>query len=251
MEHGTRSTQAPIGLADGLAGYGAGSALASGLLAALSTVFLVLFYVFEAPAILESGDTTAFAPLGRINDALVGLFALAAIPVAFRLHRRWRVKTGATTTASTAALPVGLASMIGLGTFQLLFAVGLIAPKAAGFSTIGLGGLGLWVFLVSAGRAEEALRGRLRWLGMATGIGNLLLAAAFVGAGGIEAVDDPEAVFRMPLLLVGFLAGVIASEIGYPIWAIWLGRRLRAAHAVPDRLAPEREPPNRPSGGEA
>ncbi|HYN69592.1 MAG TPA: hypothetical protein VEX41_05225 [Candidatus Eisenbacteria bacterium] len=232
MEQGTRSTQAPIGLAERLARYGAGSALASGILAALSAVFLVLFYAFEAPAILESGDTNAFAPAGRTNDALLGLAALAAIPAAFRLHQSWRMKTGRSSTASTASLALGVTSMIGLGIFLLLFAVGLISAKASGFSTIGLGGLGLWVLLVSAGRADNALRGRLRWIGIVTGIGNLLLAAAFVGAGGTEAVDDPEAVFRMPLLLVGFLAGVIASEIGYPIWAIWLGRRLRAMNAA-------------------
>jgi hypothetical protein len=224
------SMQAQSGIAGRLARYGASSALASGILAVVSAVFLILFYALEAPGLLESGNTEAFAPFGRTNDALIGLMALVAIPAALRLHQSWRTRTAGPGLANSAGLAIGLVSMIGLGIFQLLFAAGLIGAKAAGFSTLGFGGLGLWVLLVSAGRADEALRGGLRWIGIATGIGNMLLPVAFVGAGGTQAIDDPEAVLRMPLVLISFIAGVIASEIGYPIWAIWLGRRLRRTH---------------------
>jgi len=212
-----------------LARYGAISALASGTLAALSAVFLVLFYAFEAPAILQSGSSEAWTPLGRTNDALVGLAVLAAIPAAFRLHLSWGTRPSASASVRGAALAVGLVSMVGLGLTQLAFAAGQVSSSVQGpIATLGLGGVGLWVVLVSLDRADQALRGTLRSVGILTGVGNLLLPLAFFAAGGAAAIDDPQSVLASPLLLVGFMAGILSSEIGYPIWAIWLGRRLRA-----------------------
>ena len=212
-----------------LARYGATSALASGILAALSAVFLVLFYAFEASALLESGSTEAWTPLGRTNDALVGLAVLAAIPAAFRLQLSWDTKASGSRSVSRVALGVALVSMVGLGLTQLAFAAGLVSSSVQGpIATLGLGGVGLWVLLVSLGRADPALGGRLRWIGVLTGVGNLLLPLAFFAAGGAPAIEDPQSVLASPLLLVGFMAGILSAEIGYPIWAIWLGRRLRA-----------------------
>jgi len=66
----------------------------------------------------------------------------------------------------------------------------------------------------------------LRWLGAAIGAGNLLLFVGFYSAGGSAAIADPKVVFESPLLLAAVMASLLA-QIGFPIWAIWLGRRWR------------------------
>ena len=226
MNDSGSSAYPPTTTIDRLAAYGGMSALASGALAALGTVFLLLFFTFEAPEIV-SGGTEQWTPLGRTNDALIGLAALAAIPAAFRLHQSWRPRAA---SASSVALAVGVISLLGVGLIQLPFAVGLVSSAVAGpLVTVGLGGLGLWVLLVSLGRADAALGGGLRWIGVATGVGDILLPIGFFAAGGSNAIADAEAVFQSPGLLVAFTASILGGQIGYPIWAIWLGRRLRAA----------------------
>ncbi len=208
-----------------LASHAATGALLSGALGAIGFVFLLLFYTLEAPAMLESGSLEGFAPLGRTNDALIGLSSLAAIPVAFRFHLEWR---GRAATLSGAVLIIGVAAMIWTGITQLPYAVGLISSQVQGtLIQFGLGGLGLWLLVASWARADDAIRGGLRWLGMATGIGNLVLVATYFAAGGAAAVANPEQITNSPLLLALFGIGVLSSQIGYPAWALWLGRRLR------------------------
>ena len=68
----------------------------------------------------------------------------------------------------------------------------------------------------------------MRWLGVAIGAGNVLLVVGFFGGSGTGAITDPKVVLQSPLLLVGAIASLLGGAIGYPIWAIWLGRRLGA-----------------------
>ena len=208
-----------------LAAYGPTALVLSGFFAALGTIFLVLFFALEAPGLLSSGTET-WTPLGRTNDALIGLAALVAIAAAFRLHQSWGTRAAGT---SRVALVIGLVALLGVGIIQLPFAAGLISSAIAGpLVTVGLGGIGVWVFLVSLGRADQALNRTLRWIGIVTGVGYVLLPVAFFAAGGSGAIEDPQALFQSPFLIIAFTASVLSSQIGYPIWAIWLGRRLLA-----------------------
>jgi hypothetical protein len=208
-----------------LATYGASAALVSGGLFALGTVVLVLFYALEAPTVLASGNSDLWTPLGRTNDLLIGLSGLAAIPLAARVHDRWRtVKPW----ASVVVYAVALAAMLGIGVFGLISFTNLVPLTALGpFAVTALAGIGLWQLVVSLQSAEPAIHGRLRTLGIASGIGFLLELVAFLAIGGSSGMANPQDALRQPVFVAIGGIGLLASFIGYPIWAIWLGRRLR------------------------
>ena len=207
-----------------LAGYGAVAALASGVVAALGTAFLFLTFATQASTMLE--PTAELTPLDRAANGLGGLAMLIAIPVAFRLHQSWRA--GAPLLSGT-ALAIGVISLLANGILLLVFAAEVFNANDVGtLSIVPLAGVGLWIILVSLDRADRPLGDVLRWIGFAVGVGNLFLLVAFYGGGGTAAVNDPKLVFESPLLLAGVFASLLSAQIGYPIWAIWLGRRLQA-----------------------
>ena len=207
-----------------LAAYGAIAALVSGVVAALGTAFLFLTFATQASTMLE--PVAELTPLDRAANGLGGLAMLIAIPVAFRLHQSWRA--GAPLLSGT-ALAIGVISLLANGTLLLVFAADVFNADDVGtLSIVPLAGVGLWIILVSVGPADRALGGIVRWIGLAIGAGNLLLLVAFYGGGGVAAVNDPKLVFESPLLLAGVFASLLSAQIGYPIWAIWLSRRLQA-----------------------
>jgi hypothetical protein len=206
-----------------LAVYGAQAAVVSGVLSVIGTVVLLLFFALEAPAVVASGSSDLWTPLGRTNDLLVGLSGVAAIPLAALLRERWRV--GAPAPRATYAL--GLAAMIALGAFGLISFANLIPLTSLGaLGTGALAGLGLWQLAVSLRSDDPAIHGRLRQVGVVSGIGFILELVAFLAVGGSSGTADPQAALRQPLFVAIGGVGLLASFIGYPIWSIWLGRRL-------------------------
>jgi hypothetical protein len=140
--------------ADWPAQHAANAALASGILAVLSAVSLILFGIVEAPAGVQSGATQA-GTFVRLSDAFGGIAALVAIPVAFRFDSAWR-RRGA--GASRAALAVGLVSLIGYATLDLSYAGGINEPTIQGpLTVLAIGGIGLWILIASFVRADSAL----------------------------------------------------------------------------------------------
>jgi hypothetical protein len=207
-----------------LAVYGAQAAVMSGVLSVVGTVVLLLFFVLEAPTVVGSGSSNLWTPLGRTNDLLVGLSGLAAIPLAALLRERW-----GTTGRPGAAAPytLGILAMLAVGAFGLSSFANVIPLTALGaLGTGGLAGLGLWQLLVSLRSDDPAIHRRLRQVGVISGIGFILELVAFLAVGGSSGVADPQAALRQPLFVAIGGVGLLASFIGYPIWSIWLGRRL-------------------------
>jgi hypothetical protein len=221
---------------DRLAGYGGRAAIASGILALVGTVFLLLFYAIEAPAIFESGDTETWVPLGRTNDALIGLSALAAVPLAALLHASWRQRAEG---ASTATFAVAAVALLVTGAMQLLYAANVVSSA---LQTLVIGplflGIAAWLLAVNVGRAHPSINGVLRGVGVAAGIGYLLLALTTV-LYYTSGTSDPSALFANPLFAVVAGLGLAASQIGYPLWAIWLGRGLLRGETGDETLAPQ------------
>jgi len=206
-----------------LAAYGAQAAVISGVLSVIGTVVLLLFFALEAPTVVGSGSSDLWTPLGRTNDLLVGLSAVAAIPLAALLRERWRV--GAPGGPATNAL--GLAAMLAVGAFGLLSFANLVPLTALGaLGTGGLAGLGLWQLSVSLRSGDPAIHRRLRQVGVVSGIGFVLELVAFLGVGGSSGIANPQAALSQPLFVAIGGVGLLASFIGYPIWSIGLGRRL-------------------------
>jgi hypothetical protein len=206
-----------------LAAYGAQAAVASGVLSVVGTVVLLLFFALEAPAVVAGGNSDLWTPLGRTNDLLVGLSGLAAIPLAALLRERWRAEA----PAATATYAVGLVAMVGVAAFGLSSFANLVPLTALGaLGTGSLAGLGLWQLFVSLRSADPALSSRLRQVGIVSGIGFVLELVAFLAVGGSSGTADPQAALRQPLFVAIGGVGLLASFIGYPVWSIWLGRRL-------------------------
>jgi hypothetical protein len=215
-------------MTEALASYGRESALASGVLMLVATVFLFAFYALEAPAILAEG-ADRWVPLGRANDALIGLAALAAIPLAALLHEAWRSRAAG---VSATVFVIAVAGLVLIGIVQLVYAANLISTATQSLLTVaGWLGIGIWLIAVNAGKAHPALRGVLAWLGVAAGVGFIGVAAAVVLLG--DAVSDPDAALSNPLAIAAGLAGALALSIGYPIWALWVWRRLSGATLRP------------------
>ena len=219
-----------------LSRYGAQAAIASGILSIVGTIFLIAFFVFEAPTILESGDTEQWLPLGRTNDALVGLTALSAIPLAARLHLVWRERAQG---ISNAAFAMAIVALLGTGVTQLVYAANVISSAT---QTILVGplfaGTGVWLLAVNAGRAVPSLDGRLRSVGIVAGAGYLLLLVttlAYVSSGS----SDPAVAFANPLFGIMAALGFLGAYLGYPVWAIWLGRGLMGSETGDETRVPQ------------
>ena len=153
----------------------------------------------------------------------------AAIPLPFRLHTSWR---GRAPGLSSAALAVALVSMVVAGLVELAYAANLITT-ATQLSVIGpaFAGLGAWLLAIDLAPADSAQSGRLRWIGAATGLGCAALLASIVVIGGSGGFANPQAVLANPLFVALVALGTLSFSVGYPIWAIWLGRRLLAEEA--------------------
>jgi hypothetical protein len=209
-----------------LAVYGAQAAVVSGVLSVVGTVVLLLFFALEAPTVIASGSSDLWTPLGRTNDLLVGLSGVVAIPLGALLRERWRIGV----PGSTPTYALGLVAMVAIGAFGLLSFANLVPLTALGALGSGaLAGLGLWQVVVSLRSDDPAIHRRLRQVGVISGIGFILEFVAFLAVGGSSGMADPQAALRQPLFVAIGGVGLLASFIGYPIWSIWLGRRLGRA----------------------
>lgn len=213
---------------DRIADFGAIGALASGGVAAVGTISLLVFVAIEgsATALSVSAEPAAFV---RLADAFGGLAVLLAIPVAVRLHRAWSVRGG---TVSGVTLVVGLLSLVGYAVVSLSYAAGLDLPATQGpLTVLAMGAVGLWIVVVNIRRADTALEGGLRRVGLVTGAGTLLLFVAYFAGGGTAGLAGGSFGLRSVSLAIAYAVGSFAWQIGYPIWSIWLGRRWQTIRA--------------------
>jgi hypothetical protein len=193
-------------------------AIASGIVGILATVVLIAFYLFEAPQAVAAGAQTS--RLGAINDGLGGVQLLLLVPVAATLRLT-------SPRLSWLAAVAGIAGFAGVGVTAELYVLGLIGSEvwypiaAAGYVLIGV-----WIGTISLiGRSGYLPRG-LTSLGVAIGVGILMIPVGVFLLGGLGALTDPRlALYNYPFL-ASIAIGIIATVIGLPIWSIWLGRNL-------------------------
>lgn len=98
-------------------------------------------------------------------------------------------------------------------------------PSRFPLASVALAGLGSWLLAINLGAADAAIAGRLRQLGVAAGIGLPLQVLAFLAVGP-SVLSDPRVALSNPIFVVLLGLSVLGLGVGYPIWAIWLGRRL-------------------------
>lgn len=144
-------------------------------------------------------------PYGTINDISSVVIALAALPVLFALYQSHR---SAAPTGSLTALMLGVISALSAAVLQIIL---IITGKTYGNAvtlSYGVFGLSLVIFSYLA-LTDKLLPRGLAWFGILAGIGYIVVNAGFILGGE-----------NHPLTYVGGLASII----GYPTWAIWLGR---------------------------
>jgi hypothetical protein len=180
-----------------LSRYAGPSALVSAVASIVGLVTLIIFF--------SLGE-----PWGTINDIASVLQALSVLPVLFLLYRMHRHEVP---IVSLAALATGMIGMLIAIVFQSLLIMRVITfAQTAVASPVGFGLLGIPLLWYGY---RDFLGGMLprgaALLSMLTGAGFVALIVGVL-LGGQE----------HPLATIG---GLIAG-IGYPVWAIWLGRIL-------------------------
>lgn len=199
------------------------AAILSGIADLIGLVFLILFYVLEAPQILQSGEPSTPPLFGTLNDASFIFVALFMVPVALALHLKEQTQSP---TLSRIVLVIGLVGMAATAISQALYVPRLISSIQQGpLLTISIGVIGLWLFLVNLlARRGKTLPSGLSWLGMAVGASLILMPVTYFAGGGSEIVNDPSAGLSNPLVIAGFIAATLGLAVVYPVWAILAGR---------------------------
>ena len=152
--------------------------IVSGVISAVGVAFLFAMY-----ASFAIGAQSIGLVFGRINDALIMIAYLLAVPSAFALNELLRPRWP---TLSRVLLVIGIGAISAIVILQaLLVAEVLTFEEQIGPVSVALLVLGGW-----------------------------FIATGYLGR-------------RLGVLPRGTRMGVLAATyVGYPIWAIWLGRRL-------------------------
>jgi hypothetical protein len=201
------------------------AAIMSGALNLLGFVFLLLFFALEAPQILQNGEPSTPPLFGTLNDAAFILVALCLVPVALALHSQAEAKAP---IWSRITLAIGLLAFLAIAAVQALYVPRLISTaQQSPLLTVGLGAMGVWLMVVNWLRLRSrAPNLRLSWLGMAVGVCLLLMPVSYFAAGGSAVVSDPNTGIANPLVIVGFVLGMLGLGLGFSVWAILVGRQL-------------------------
>jgi len=153
---------------------------------------------------------TVGAPFGRVADIISVLQVASMIPVVLVLHI---ILNSQSPVLSSTAVAIGILGILVIGVLQTLLVVHVVRYAQIASPTVtASGAIGIWLLMTTylAWRSEILPRG-LCWVGLIVGIGYLLLTVGF-WLGNIQS----------PL----FFVGSTIVYLGYPIWAIWLGRWL-------------------------
>jgi hypothetical protein len=144
-------------------------------------------------------------PYGTINDISSVVIALSALPVLFSLYQLHR---SAAPAVSLTAVIIGVIGALSAAVLQTILITTRQTYGNATTISFGVFGISLVMYGYLA-LADQTLPRRLAWLAIVAGIGYVLVNAGFIVGGE-----------NHPLTYVGGLVSII----GYPAWAIGLGR---------------------------
>jgi len=194
-------------------------AIASGVVTILAAIVLVIFFVVEAPALVESGDVDRITVFGSTNDALIALALLLLLPVAMFVGR---------------ARLVGVAGL-GLGAVFMITTALRVIDYATNSLLIGVAFalVGAWLLVLNVRAGSSAsFSGGARWAGVFAGLAFVTIGA-FGAIAGPSVMADPTTVMSYPILVALLGAGTAGLHLATPVWAILTGRRwLAVDHAT-------------------
>lgn len=201
--------------------YAGWAAYVSGIAGILAMVTLLLFFGLEATPSSAQGFHI-WGPLSDICPIIQMLLLLVVARALYLMERR------SAPGLSLVAGVLGMIGMLGVALLQFLLIVKVIPfEKEVGPVVVATGLVGVWLILVNhVGRVQRLLPARLAWLGIAVGVAFILEPAMLsVIGGGVEWQN----IMSNYLLLAGSALIFLVAYVGFPVWAIWLGRALTAA----------------------
>lgn len=204
-----------------LARYAGWAAYLSGVVAILSLVFLILFYALEAPqAAANAGQGFYF--WGTLNDITGAVTMVPLLLVALAIDRTERSRAA---VLSQVARAIGSVGMLGVVVFQALLIIKVMSfEQEVGPVISATAVVGVWLILVNyLGQVQAILPSRLAWLGIAVGAAQILGLVAFLAIGGSFVIQNIASNY---LILTAAGLVFLVSYVGFPVWAIWLGRVL-------------------------
>ncbi len=213
-------------------------AIASGIVTIVAAIVLVIFFLVEAPALVESGDVDRITVFGSANDALIAISLMLLLPVAVFVSR-----VGAPRNLQQVAGYVGLA---GLGLGIVFMATTALRVIDYGTNSILIGVafvlVGAWLLALNVPAGASVLFSRgTRWAGVLAGLA-FLSVGGFAVIAGPSATAHPTALMSSPILVALLGAGTAGLHLATPVWAILSGRRWLAVSEDSAPMAPVGQP---------
>jgi hypothetical protein len=171
--------------------------------------------------------SVAMSPYGMMSDFSYMFGALLTLPFMVAFYLLYRAEQG---MLSLLALLIGVTGVIIINVSQFRLVIKqLILEQNMPQVALGTGLIGLSILLFNLlGRGEAQFPSGFTWLGIVLGtmMGMGILVASFYGKE-IVAMMSGTLDWSManPIMLVVIAANFL-SQLGYPIWGIWLGRML-------------------------
>jgi hypothetical protein len=200
-------------------------AIASGIVTIGAAVVLVIFFLVEAPALIESGNVDRITVFGSTNDALIAVALLLLLPVALFLTR-----VGEPRRLHQIAGYVGLAGL-GLGVVFMVTTALRVIDYGTDAILIGVAFalVGAWLLALNVPAGASVLFSRgARWAGVLAGLA-FLSVGGFSAIAGPSVLANPTGLMSSPVLVALLGLGTAGLHLATPVWAILTGRRWLAA----------------------
>jgi hypothetical protein len=202
------------------------AAIASGVIGIAAILCLIAYLATQARTFVESG---VMPPVGAVlitsNYVGVLLQALCLIPAALALHAFGRRRS---LRLCQAAVAVGVIALAAVAILRLLLL--LYPATVSDILFMGpMGFVGAWLIVVNWSLAGVLSR-VVRVVGAVAGAGLVILGASFFFLGGLAVLTDgPFAYANDADFHIGIAIGGLPGLTLFPVWAIFVGRRLLRA----------------------
>jgi hypothetical protein len=206
--------------------YAGWAAYISGVVSFVGFVALILFFALEVPQ--ASADPQAPHIWGPLSDIAGPATMLPLLVVILALHE---VERGRARVLSQIAVGIGVVGALAVTVLQVLLIVRVLPfEQEVGPVVFATALVGVWLVLANhLGRVQQILPSRLAWVGIVAGGAQVLYPVMFQLLGGSR--FDENVGSNYLVLTISSLIFLV-SYVGFPVWALWLGRiwsRQRAA----------------------
>jgi hypothetical protein len=201
-----------------LARYAIPAAYITGIMSILGFVSLILFFALEAPQ--ASTNPQGFHFWGFVSDISGPATMLPLLVVILALHEIERARAP---LLSRIAAAVGVIGALAVTVLQVLLVIKVLPfEQEDGPVVLAMAAVGLWLVLANyLGRVQRVLPSGLAWLGIVAGAAQVLYPVLFQALGGSGFYENIGSNY---LLMAAASVIFLVSYVGFPVWAIWLGR---------------------------